>query len=129
MTVDTSAIIAILKQEPGWQDLRDTLHAAHTLAISAGSYLELSIVVDSWKNPRLSAHIDELIEEFGIVIEPVTVEQARIAREAYRNYGRGSGHAAKLNYGDCFSYALARVMREPMLYTGDDFKQTDIRSA
>ena len=129
MTVDTSAIIALLKQEPGWQGLRDELHAAHTLKISAGSYLELSIVVDSWKNPILSARVDELVEEFDIVIEPVTVEQARVAREAYRNYGRGSGHAAKLNFGDCFSYALARVMREPMLFTGDDFKHTDIRSA
>ena len=64
-----------------------------------------------------------------MVIEPVTAEQAKIARQAYRDYGRGSGHRANLNFGDCFSYALARVKREPLLYKGDDFVHTDLRSA
>jgi ribonuclease VapC len=77
----------------------------------------------------LSREFDELIERFSIVIEPVTVEQAKIARQAYRDYGKGSGHAANLNFGDCFSYALARDLREPMLYKGEDFVHTEIRSA
>ena len=66
---------------------------------------------------------------FGIEVVPVTDEQARIARQAYRDYGRGSGHPANLNFGDCFSYALAAERREPLLYVGDDFGHTDIRSA
>jgi len=77
----------------------------------------------------MSAKLDELILDSEIVIEPVTVAQARIARQAYRDYGKGSGHAANLNFGDCFTYALARDKREPVLYKGDDFVHTDLRSA
>jgi ribonuclease VapC len=77
----------------------------------------------------MSTGLDELIEDVGIVIEPVTVEQAKIARQAYRDYGRGSGHPANLNFGDCFTYARARDKREPLLYKGDDFVHTDLRSA
>jgi ribonuclease VapC len=77
----------------------------------------------------MNRQIDELMEEFEIAIEPFSAEQARIARHAYRDYGRGSGHKANLNFGDCFAYALARVKREPLLYRGDDFVHTDIRSA
>jgi ribonuclease VapC len=73
--------------------------------------------------------LDEAIEEARIVIAPVTVEQAKIARQAYHDYGKGSGHPANLNFGDCFSYALARDKREPLLYKGDDFVHTDIRPA
>jgi ribonuclease VapC len=77
----------------------------------------------------MSAQLDDVIDEIGIVIEPVTVEQAKIARQAYRDYGKGSGHPANLNFGDCFSYALAREKREPMLWKGDDFGHTDLRPA
>ncbi len=129
MIVDTSALIAILKQEPGWKVLANALDSPSVSCISASTYVELSIVVDRWKNPTLSRRIDELIEQFRIVIEPITPEQARIAREAYRDYGKGSGHAANLNFGDCFSYALARAKREPILFKGDDFIHTDLRSA
>ena len=73
--------------------------------------------------------MDELVERFDIRIEPVTAEQAKIARQAYRDYGKGSGHPAGLNFGDCFSYALARDKLEPILYKGDDFVHTDLRSA
>ena len=73
--------------------------------------------------------LDDLIENSKITIEPVTEEQARIARQAYRDFGKGSGHRASLNFGDCFVYALARVKREPLLYKGDDFVHTDVRSA
>jgi ribonuclease VapC len=77
----------------------------------------------------VSRQLDDVIVRAGITIEPVTVEQARIARQAYRDYGKGSGHKANLNFGDCFSYALAREKREPILYKGDDFVHTDLRSA
>jgi ribonuclease VapC len=129
MIVDSSAIVAILKREPDWQILSNALDTAEFSRTSATIYFESAIVVDGWKNPILSQQLDELIERFNIQIEPVTAEQARIARQAYRDYGRGSGHAANLNFGDCFSYALARVKREPILYRGTDFGFTDLRSA
>lgn len=129
MIVDTSALIAILKQEPEWETFANILDSVDSSRISASTYVELSIVVDRWKNPTASRRIDELIEQFRITIEPVSVEQARIARQAYRDYGKGSGHPAGLNFGDCFSYALARAKREPILFKGDDFIHTDLRSA
>lgn len=129
MIVDPSAILAVLKQEPGWERIRDLLDASHGSSLSAASYVEASIVIDRWTDPTLSRSLDELIEQFEISIEPVTAEQARIAREAYRVYGRASGHAAKLNFGDCFSYALARVKRQPILFKGADFRHTDLRPA
>jgi len=127
--VDTSALVAILRQEPEHSVFEKILDDAESLRISAANYLELSIVIDSRRDPALSREIDDLLDRFSIEVEPVTVEQALIAREAYRDYGRGSGHAANLNFGDCFSYALARAKREPILYKGDDFGHTDLRSA
>lgn len=129
MIVGSSVIIAILKRESDWSILADALDRADRSFLSAASYLESAIVIDRWKNPILSPQLDELIERFKIAIEPVTVEQAKIARQAYRDYGRGSGHAANLNFGDCFSYALARAKREPLLFKGADFSLTDVRSA
>ena len=129
MIVDPSAIVAVLKPEPGWEKIRDLLDASRRSFLSAASYVEASIVVDRWKDANLSRRFDELIEQFEIAVEPVTIEQARIARQAYRIYGRGSGHAAKLDFGDCFSYALARVKREPILFKGADFQHTDLRTA
>jgi ribonuclease VapC len=127
--VDSSALIAILKQEAEWLALSEVLDSAKSNRISAANYLETSIVVDGWRNPILSREFDELMERFNIQIEPVTEAQAKIARQAYRDYGKGSGHPAGLNFGDCFSYALARDKREPMLWKGDDFGHTDIRPA
>jgi ribonuclease VapC len=127
--VDSSALIAILKREPHWEALSKALDSAESSRITAASYLESSIVVDGWKNPILSSEFDELIERFNILIEPVTAEQAKIARQAYRDYGRGSGHPASLNFGDCFTYALAREKREPVLYMGDNFVHTDLSLA
>ncbi len=129
MIVDTSALIAILKLEPERVPFAEILDQADSLRISAATYVELSIVMDRRKSPALSREVDEIIERFNIQIEPVTAEQARIARQAYRDYGRASGHAANLNFGDCFSYALARAKREPILFKGDDFVHTDLRSA
>ena len=129
MIVDSSAIVAILKQEPDWREFLATLDAADDISISAGTYFEISIVIGRLNDPIMNRQIDELMEEFDISIEPFTAEQAQIARQAYRDYGRGSGHPANLNFGDCFAYALARVKREPLLYKGDDFVHTDVRLA
>jgi ribonuclease VapC len=129
MIVDSSAMVAVIKREPDWPILSEKMEFADCLRMSAASYLETAIVLDSRRNPVMSAGLDELILESEIVIEPVTVAQARIARQAYRDYGKGSGHPANLNFGDCFTYALARDKREPVLYKGDDFVHTDLRSA
>jgi ribonuclease VapC len=129
MIVDSSAIVAILKREPDWRTLSALLNEAKSASISAANYFESAIVVDGWRDPVLSQRLDEIVEEFTIRIEPVTESQAKIARRAYRDYGRGSGHSANLNFGDCFSYALAREKREPILFKGDDFVHTDLRAA
>jgi ribonuclease VapC len=129
LIVDTSALVAILRKEPEEPSFGRILDDAESLRISAATYLELSIVIDSRQDPTMSRKIDDLLDRFSIEVEPVTAEQARIARQAYRDYGRGSGHAANLNFGDCFSYALARAKREPILFKGDDFGHTDLRSA
>jgi len=129
MIVDSSALVAVAKREANWETFIARMEEVEQLSMSAAAYLETGIVLDGLRNPVVSARLDALIEESQIVVEPVTVEQAKIAREAYRNYGKGSGHRAQLNFGDCFSYALARVKREPILFVGDDFGHTDLRSA
>jgi ribonuclease VapC len=129
MIVDPSSLIAILKRESDAPAYVKILDNSQSSKLSAASYFEASIVVDGWKNPILSHRLDELIDRFSIAIEPVTFEQARIARQAYRDYGKGSGHRAGLNFGDCFSYALAKDKREPILFKGDDFQYTDLRAA
>jgi ribonuclease VapC len=129
MIIDSSAIVAILKDEPEGLAFSKILDSAGSARLSAASYLECSVVIDKNRNPVRSAGLDDLIEEAEITIEPVTATQAKIARQAYRDYGKGSGHPANLNFGDCFSYALAREKREPMLYKGDDFVHTDICAA
>jgi ribonuclease VapC len=129
MIVDSSAIIAIIKNEPEARAFADAIEAAKVVRISAASYVESRIVAARYKDPILSSRLEEILENPGLLIEPVTAKQALIAWEAYRDYGKGSGHPANLNFGDCFSYALAREKREPMLYKGDDFVHTDLRSA
>jgi ribonuclease VapC len=129
MIVDSSALVAILLNEEDGDALSLVIDGPEVVRISAASYLETSIVIDHYHDAALSARLDETILDSEIVIEPVTPEQARIARQAYRDYGKGSGHRANLNFGDCFSYALARDKREPILFKGDDFIHTDLRSA
>ena len=129
MIVDTSAIIAILKDEDDASTYAAAIAAAETRRLSAASYLECGIVVDSQRDPILSRTLDALTQEAGLIIEPVTAHQAHLARRAYADFGKGSGHPAGLNFGDCLSYALAADLREPLLWKGDDFSHTDIRSA
>jgi ribonuclease VapC len=129
MILDSSALIAMLTSEEDGDALSQVLDGAEAVRMSAASYLETSIVIDAHRDAALSARLDDMILDSEIVIEPVTAVQARIARQAYRDFGKGSGHKANLNFGDCFSYALAREKREPILYKGDDFVHTDLRSA
>ncbi len=130
MIIDTSVIVAIMKEEAD----ADAIHAAMidaetSLVMSAATYLETGIVVDSVRQPVLSERLDKIIEEYEIQIAPVTESQVRIARQAYRDFGKGSGHPASLNFGDCFAYALARQRGEALLFKGDDFSHTGIRRA
>ncbi len=129
MIVDSSALVAILTEEADHIPLVKRLSRSTLNRLSAATFVECSVVIDGRRNPLLSGRLDELLATHSVAIEPVTESQARIARQAYRDYGRGSGHAAALNFGDCFAYALARELGEPLLYKGDDFSHTDIRSA
>lgn len=129
MIVDTSALIAILRAEPEAVACAKAIEAAPNRRISAANFVEAAIVIDGSRDPIASRRLDDLMTEAKFVIEPVTEAQARIAREAYRDFGRGSGHPARLNFGDCFAYALARSTGEPLLFKGDDFGWTDIAPA
>jgi ribonuclease VapC len=129
MILDTSALIAILRYEAEAPEFARIIESASQPRISAVSYVEAGAVIDGSKDPIASRRFDELIEAAQITIEPVTEAQARIARQAYRDFGKTSGHPAKLNFGDCFSYALAKSKGEPLLFKGQDFSRTDVRSA
>ena len=130
MIVDTSALIALLKEKSDApRFLRALTMSTQPKRMSAANYLEAAIVVDANRNPLLSRQLDDLIVQTQIVVEPVTREDAEIARAAYRDFGKGSGHPAGLNFGDCFAYALAKSMREPLLCKGDDFSPTDVAIA
>jgi ribonuclease VapC len=129
MILDTSALIAILRFEAEAPEFARIIERAAEPRISAVSYVEAGAVIDGSKDPIASRRFDELIEAAQITIEPVTEAQARVARQAYRDFGKTSGHPAKLNFGDCFSYALAKSKGEPLLFKGQDFSRTDVRSA
>jgi ribonuclease VapC len=127
--VDTSALIAIIRGEPEAAKFMECIEHEAELRISAASYLEAAIVLDGTDDPVVSARLDTFLTEYEVGIEPVTGAQARIAREAYRGFGKGRKHPANLNFGDCFAYALAKAMREPLLFKGNDFRHTDVDAA
>ena len=127
MIIDTSALIALITGERDAADFERTLDRAPIRRISAANYVEAGIVMDGRRDPVLSRLLDDLITSARIDIEPVTAEHALVARRAYRDYGRGSGHPARLNFGDCFAYALAVTTDEELLFKGDDFIHTDVR--
>jgi ribonuclease VapC len=129
MILDTSAVIAILRDEPEAALFAKTIEKAVHRRISAVSYVEAAAVIDANRDPVASRRFDDLLEEAEVIVESVTEVQARIARQAYRDFGKGSGHPANLNFGDCFAYALAKAKREPMLFKGDDFSHTDVAAA
>ncbi len=97
--------------------------------MSVATLLEATIVVSRSKDARHRRQLDQLITDYGIEIVPVTLAQGALARAAHDAFGRGSGHPAKLNFGDCFAYALAKETGEPLLFKGNDFAQTDIDPA
>jgi len=117
MIVDSSAIVAILREESDAEEFAEALKLAPARRMSAVTYVETGIVADCNRDPVLSLRFDELIQKAGIQVESVTPQQARIARQAYRDFGKGR-HKARLNLGDCFAYALAKEMHEPLLFKG-----------
>jgi ribonuclease VapC len=126
MIVDTSVLVALLLREPDAAFLGETMAHAAVRRLSAASYVELAAVIDGRRDPALSGALDVAIRRLGIEISPLTPGQAQLARRAYQQFGRGSGHPARLNMGDCFAYALARDLGEPLLFKGRDFALTDI---
>lgn len=126
--IDTSVLIAILNQEQDSRALIKALAAADTLYMSAGSYLESAIVAFHQKGMGGLQKLDELLDAFSVKIESFDQEQAKQAIIAYQIYGAGQ-HPAKLNFGDCFSYALSKVRSSALLYKGNDFAQTDLAQA
>ncbi len=126
MIVDTSVIVAMFRKEPEALAFARLIDAAPVARISAATYVELAVVIDGSRDPVASSALDPFLEDSRFLIEPVTETQARIARTAYQRFGKGSGHPARLNLGDCFAYALARDLGEPLLFKGEDFKLTDI---
>ena len=129
MIVETSAVIAILRQEPEAASFSEIIEKAAVCRMSVANFVEAAILADRDRDPVMSRRLDELCADAAIALMPVDETQARIAREAYRDFGRGSGHPAKLNFGDCFAYALAKASGEPLLYKGKDFSHTDVKSA
>ena len=126
MVVDTSAFIAILFGEPEEETFLRLLLRARGAATSAATVLETQIVARRRYGVAADKAIDGLLYRTNVEIEPVTLEQLEAARESYRRFGQGTGGGA-LNFGDCFSYALAKVRREPLLFKGNDFNRTDIK--
>jgi ribonuclease VapC len=129
MIIDASALVAILFAEPEAADCARAIETADHRRMSAVNYLEAAIVIDGKRDPIASRRFDEFVSTAAISIEAVDEDQARVARAAYRDFGRGSGHPARLNLGDCFAYALARCRGEPLLFKGGDFIHTDLTPA
>ena len=129
MIVDSSVVVAILTVEPEAEEFSDKIIAAKVCRMSVANFFEAAIVLDSKRSGAISRKLDDLVREAKIQLTAVDEAQARIAREAYRDFGKGSGHKAQLNFGDCFAYALAKTLNEPLLFKGNDFSHTDVRPA
>jgi ribonuclease VapC len=129
LIIDTSALIAILRAEDDAGDMALAIERAQARRVSAANYLEAAVVIDSSRDPVASRRFDELVDTADLHVEPVTHDQARIARDASRDFGKGSGHKAGLNFGDCFAYALAKATGEELLFKGNEFGHTDITPA
>ena len=128
MIIDTSAMVAILYREPEAEAYTQLIHDADVCRISVASYLELSIVIENQLGPEGMRQAEAFFRRAGVTVEPVTVEHGDLARQAYLDFGKGR-HKAGLDYGDCFSYALAKATGEPLLFKGNDFSETDIGAA
>lgn len=128
MILDTSALLAVLLDEPEEDRFSDMIEEAEVVRLSAAGYVEAAIYIERNGDEIRRAMLDTFIDEFSIRIEPVTVEQAMLARQAFALFGKGR-HKAGLNFGDCFTYALVKAYREPLLYKGGGFGMTDLESA
>jgi ribonuclease VapC len=126
MVLDTSALMAIFFGEPEAEHFIDLISQDSKRLLSAGTVLELMIVIESRKGEIAGRDLDLFLHRANIDIVPFDAEQAELARVAWRRYGKGNGHAAQLNFGDCFAYALSKISAEPLLFKGNDFKQTDV---
>ena len=129
MVIDSSALIALLLAEPEADAFVAVVAGSSSRSIGEGSYLETTIVMLARSGPDAPEKVDRLLAELSIAIVPFTRDQADLAITAYRQYGKGSGHPASLNFGDCFTYALAKLTDEPVLFKGNDFSLTDMRVA
>ena len=129
MIIDSSAVIAILFDEPEAQALLSQIAVAEVCRLSSASLVEIGIVLRRDAAAQRRAAFDEMRRLFSIKIEPVTEQPAYLALDAYDRFGKGTGHPAGLNYGDCFSYALAKQTGEPLLFKGNDFTHTDLEAA
>ena len=130
--IDTSALLAIFLREPEAERFALAIEADVEPLLSAANLLEAAIVMRAKRQPTLAEAepwLDALLERAGVAVEPVTLDQIRIARLAHARYGKGSGHPAHLNFGDCFAYALACARGAPLLFKGDDFTHTDVQRA
>ena len=127
MVIDSSALLAILLDEPEAADFLQAIRGSRERRVSAANFLETGIVLRRGKG-RPQRLFEELIAALRISIVPVTEQQARAALGAFNIYGKGQRHPAGLNFGDCFAYALAKVCAEPLLFKGNDFSETDIKS-
>ncbi len=125
MVIDTSAVVAILQDEPERRAINEAIEAADSRKLSVASWVELSIVIESRLGAEGLRVLDRFVDRAGIELIPVGREHGEAARHAFCQFGKGK-HAAGLNYGDCFSYALASVLNEPLLFKGEDFSRTDI---
>jgi ribonuclease VapC len=123
--LDTSAIVAILYREPEAADFTRLIHDADICRMSVANYVELSMVIENQLGPEGMRQAEAFFRRAGIVIEPVTINQGDLARQAFLDFGKGR-HKAGLNFGDCFSCALAKATGEPLLFKGNDFEHTDI---
>jgi ribonuclease VapC len=126
--LDTSALIAVLYDEPERTHFAQLIYDADVCRVSVVSFVELSMVVESQLNPEAARQVDMLFRRAGIIIEPVTVEHGYLARQAFLDFGKGR-HKAGLNFGDCFAYALARATGESLLFKGNNFSRTDVVAA
>lgn len=129
MIVDTSALVAVLLAEPDAEALLEAMIEAAAPKVSSGTLLEAAIVADRVSSPLGARRFDRLVADLRLEVVPHTEQQAAVARAAYRDFGKGSGHPAQLNFGDCFAYALAAITGEALLFKGDDFRHTDVRAA
>lgn len=125
MVLDTSALLALLLDEPEAEDFRAAVEGDQVRLVSAATLLETALVIESRKGDAAGRELDRLIDKADVAVMPVDADQIEEARRAWRRFGRGR-HEAGLNYGDLFAYALSRTSGEPLLFKGDDFRRTDV---